>query len=114
MEGIRYKTRYTKEEADTTLIERGYILTKVFGWITQEDAEWINQKLKRTNLEETVEELCGIPAYETETTESKKVGGTMQTITKKSVVVYPFVYEFFERKKAKEANMRGIVQSQLI
>lgn len=106
MEGIT--TKYSKEESLDKLTQLGYIKTKVFGWITTNEAEWINKKLERTNLNKTVEELEGIPAYDVEVTESKKIGGSMQEITKRKAMVYPLFEEFFAMRKAKDANFREL------
>jgi len=99
-----------KEQSEEDLIVRGYIRTKIFGWITTDEADWLNKNLSGLDFGKTVEELTGIPCYETEVTETKKVGGKMDTITKKITKIYPFVDKFYEMRIARELDAKNRIE----
>lgn len=84
-----------KEENQNKLIEKGYIFTKTFGWITEDEAYWLNEKLEDVNFGKTVETLDGIPCFDEPVT--TEVRG--KTFVKKEVRIYPFINEYYRRKQ---------------
>ena len=68
----------------------------IFGEITDHEKQWLNQELKKVGWTKTVDELYGIPSFYRED-------------DKRKVSVYPFVYQFFERHKASQANWDNIM-----
>ena len=69
----------------------------VFGDITDHEKNWLDQELKKVNFGKTVEQLYGIPCF-------SDPENTRKTL------IYPFVYKFFERRKANRASWDAILQ----
>lgn len=112
LKGGDYKS--LKEKSEEQLIIAGYIFTKAFRWITQDEADWLNKRLDEVNFGKTVEELYGVPSYETEITETKKVGNRMETFTRRSTKIYPFVFKFYEMRTARELDAKNRIQSSML
>lgn len=58
------KYREAKELAEGDLVEKGYIHTKIFGWITGPELHWLNAQLRAEGWSKTFEDLDGIPVKE--------------------------------------------------
>lgn len=102
--------RKIKEISENSMIERDFIKTKVFGWIKKSDADWLNKQLEMINFGKTVEDLTGMPSYP-EVTEEVRGG---KSVKREVLKVYPFVFQYFNMVKAREANGKQLVQSKFI
>jgi len=101
----RYRNNSKKAEND--LIEQGFIKTKVFGWITTNEADWLNKQLSLVGFGKTVEELNGVPSYKIT---SERVTKSGETVKDEHSKIYDFVPRFYEIRKARAANLRELTQ----
>lgn len=102
------KTRSTKElreQSDDYFTQKGLIKTSVFGWLTEDEFNFIGTAMRRAGYTKTPDELTGIPCEEAITSETNDRRDVVQRrITK----VLPAVFTLQDMIKEREERDRQI------
>lgn len=90
------KCQELNEKFREILVSRGMTETKVFGWVTKTEREWLQEKLAEAGYM-PLDQLEGTPAYTA--TRTLKGGGSTEI-----TVIDPLVTRFWEMRRAREAR----------
>ena len=71
-----------KKVGEDELVEKGYVNTLVFGWITKKEIDWLNAQLRLCGWNKTAETLTGIPVHEVENKKGEIVEAPEEFILK--------------------------------
>lgn len=82
-------TKELREQSDDYFIQKGMIKTKVFGWLTEDEYNFIGTAIRRAGYTKLPDELTGIPCETVTTTETNDRRDVTQ---RQSTKVLPAVF----------------------
>lgn len=95
----------TIEACQDELVSRDRILTPLFGWVSKNEADWLNKQIRSLGYEKDITELAASPAYIHRLEKPDKYDRTEIT------VIEPFIDKFWEMRKARELKDEGYLSA---